>query len=88
MRPDWPDPFLTMPTQKNFDPLLIFMNLYEHAKKPGLFHLTMPTQKNFGPLLIFMNLYEHTKNPGLFHLLIVELQSILESSHQTGHTHF
>ena len=30
--PDWPHPFLTIPTQKSFDQLLIFMNLYQHAK--------------------------------------------------------
>ena len=30
--PDWPHPFLTMPTPKNFDQLLIFVNLYQHAK--------------------------------------------------------
>ena len=31
--PDKPHPFLTMPTQKFFDQLLIFVNLYQHAKK-------------------------------------------------------
>ena len=31
-RPDWPDPFLTILNQKFFDQLLIFMNLYKHAK--------------------------------------------------------
>ena len=31
-RADWPHPFLTMPTQKYFDELLIFVNLYQHAK--------------------------------------------------------
>ena len=30
--PDWPRPFLTMSTQKNFDYLLIYVNLYQHAK--------------------------------------------------------
>ena len=30
--PDWPHPFLTMPYQKKFDQILIFMNLYQHAK--------------------------------------------------------
>ena len=31
-RPDWPYPFLTMPNQKMFNQLLIFANLYQHAK--------------------------------------------------------
>ena len=31
-RLDWPHPFLTMPTKKIFDQLLIFVNLYQHAK--------------------------------------------------------
>ena len=29
---DWPHPFLTMPTTKIFNHLLICMNLYQHAK--------------------------------------------------------
>ena len=36
--PDKPHPFLTMPTQKFFDQLLIFVNLHQHAKKQ-FFHL-------------------------------------------------
>ena len=31
-RQDWPNPFLTMPNQKNFNQLLILMNLYQHSK--------------------------------------------------------
>ena len=31
-RLDWPHPFLTMPTKKIFDQLLIFVNRYQHAK--------------------------------------------------------
>ena len=34
--PDWPHPFLTMPTQKTFDQLLIFVNLYQHAKNQAI----------------------------------------------------
>ena len=30
--PDWPHPFLTMPTQKKIDQLLIYVNFYQHAK--------------------------------------------------------
>ena len=35
---DWPHSFLTMPTPKIFDQLLIFVNLYQHVKI-HLFHL-------------------------------------------------
>ena len=31
-RPDWPHPFLTIPNQKIFNQLLIFVHLYQHAK--------------------------------------------------------
>ena len=31
--PDWPHSFFTIPTQKLFDQLLVFANLYQHAKK-------------------------------------------------------
>ena len=30
--PDWPHPFLTLPTQKSFDQLLIFVIVYQHEK--------------------------------------------------------
>ena len=30
---DWQHQFLTMPNQKYFDQLFIFVNLYQHAKK-------------------------------------------------------
>ena len=47
----WPDLphlfFLTMPTQKMFDQLLIFVNLDQHAKNQ-LFHLFIPQIVNFG----------------------------------------
>ena len=35
--PHWPHPFLTMPTPEIFKHLLIYMNLYQHAKKLGQF---------------------------------------------------
>ena len=41
----------------------------------------------FDQLLIFVNLYQHAKNK-LLHLFILRIQSILESHHQTSHTHF
>ena len=35
-RPDWPSPFLTTTKQKIFDQLLIFVNLYQHAKNEAV----------------------------------------------------
>ena len=35
-RPDWPHPFLTMSNQKIFNRPVIFVNLYQHAKKEVL----------------------------------------------------
>ena len=36
-RVPWPDcPFLTIPTQKPFDQLLIYVNLYQHAKNQAI----------------------------------------------------
>ena len=35
-RPDWPHPFLIMPTKKIFDQLLIDVNLYQHAKNEAI----------------------------------------------------
>ena len=49
--------------------------------------LTMPTQKSLKQLLAFLNLYQHLKI-WLLDLCILEIQSILESCNQTGHTHF
>ena len=34
---NWSHPFLTLPTQKIFDLILIYVNLYQHAKKSGYF---------------------------------------------------
>ena len=34
--PDWPQPFLTMSTQKVFDQLLIYVSLYQHAKNQAI----------------------------------------------------
>ena len=34
--PDWPCPFLTMSTQKIFDQLLIYVNLYKYAKNQAI----------------------------------------------------
>ena len=35
-RPDWPYSFLTMPNQKIFNQLLIFVNLYQHPKNEAV----------------------------------------------------
>ena len=33
---NWPNPFLAMPIQKFFDQLLIYVNLYQHAKNQAI----------------------------------------------------
>ena len=38
-RPDWPHSFLTMPHQKLFNQLLIFVNLYQHAKNEAVSYI-------------------------------------------------
>ena len=45
------------------------------------------TQKSLKLLLAFLNLHQHAKISS-FHQFILEIQSILESCDQTGHTHF
>ena len=37
--PDWPHPFLTMHTQKDFDQLLIFVIIYQHAKNQFIYSI-------------------------------------------------
>ena len=75
---DRPHQFLTMPTQKNFHQLLIFVIMYQHAQNqfilfvhssdtvpsPDWPHLflTMLTPKIFNHLLICVKLYQHAKN--------------------------
>ena len=44
------------------------------------------TQKSLKLLLAFLNLHQHAKISS-FHQFILEIQSILESCDQTGHTH-
>ena len=46
----------------------------------------MPAQKNFDQLLIFVNLYQHAQNQ--FIPSVHSSDTILESHHVTGHTHF
>ena len=45
------------------------------------------TQKSLKLLLAFLNLHQHAKISS-FHQFILEIQSILESFNQAGHTHF
>ena len=92
--PDWPHPFLTMPTQTFSDQLLIFVNLYPYAKNqvtPSDHSLDtvifkVPSHGWLHPILtmpaptIFMKLYQHAKNK-----LIPLVNSILESNDQIGH---
>ena len=99
LSPHWPHPFLTMPTPKTFNHLLVCISLYLHANnhlaqsahsrdtvnfrvlRPYWTHafLSMPNQNIFNQLLIFVHLYQHAKN-----MFILQIQSILESCHQTG----
>ena len=57
--PDWPHPFLTIPTQKSIYQLLTFCESVSTWKK-----ISLP------------------------YLFILQIQSVLESHHQTGHTYF
>ena len=47
----------------------------------------MPTQKLLNELSTFLNLYQYPQNQ-LLYLFLFTIQSILESHHQTSHTHF
>ena len=84
--PDWPHPFLTMPTPKNFDQLLIFVNLYQHAKNQFIPSLHSSDTINFKvhshdwphPLLTM-------PTPETFKLIFMILYQHAESSHQIGH---
>ena len=85
-----------MPTQKSFDQLLIFVNLYQQARNQfiqsvhSLVNFKVPSHDWPQPFLtmptpktfklIFMKLYQHAKNK-----LIPLVNSILESSDQIGH---
>ena len=56
---------------------------FPRPKRPFTFLNT--TQKLLKKLLAFLNLYQHSKNQ--FIKLILEIQPILESWDQSGHTH-
>ena len=44
----WQHPLLTMPTQKVYDQLLIFVNLYQHAKNQFILSVHSLDAVNFG----------------------------------------
>ena len=75
-----------MPTQKNFDQLLIFVNLYQHAKNQFIPSLHSSDTVNFKvhshdwphPLLTM-------PTPETFKLIFMILYQHAESSHQIGH---
>ena len=43
-RPDWPYPIFTMLNQKNFNQLLIFVNLYQHIKMRLFYQFVLEKQ--------------------------------------------
>ena len=45
--PDWPHPFFSILTQKIFDQLLIFLNLYQHAKNQFIPSVHSSDKSNF-----------------------------------------
>ena len=96
--PDWPHPFFTMSSQKFFDQLLIFVNLYQHAKNQFIPSVHSQIQ----PILKSHNMTGHThfwtsQPPKTFKLIFMKLyqyaknkliplvDSILESSDQIAH---
>ena len=48
-RPDWSHPLFTMPNQKMFDQLLIFVNLYQHAKNYTVSSICVGEMVDFNP---------------------------------------
>ena len=96
--PNWPHPFLTMPTQNYFDQLLIWVNLHQHAKNQFIpsvhssdtVSVKVPSHDWPNPFLIMWN-------PKTFQSIFMKLyqhaknkliplvNSILEFSNQIGH---
>ena len=96
--PPWPHPFLTMPTQKTFDQLLIFVNLYQHAKNQLIPTVhSSDTVNSKVPSHYWPNQFLTMPIPKTFKLIFLKLyqhaknkliplaNSILESSDQIGH---
>ena len=96
---EWPNPFLTIPTQKFFDQLLTFLNLYQHAKKQFIPSVHSSDTVNFikAPSHDWPHLFLTMSTPKTFKLIFMKLyqhanntliplfNSILESSNQIGH---
>ena len=74
--PDLPHPYSTMPTQKDFDQILLFVNLYQHAKIQFIPSVHSSDTVNFIvlapdwpylflvmpiPKFVPLNLYQHAK---------------------------
>ena len=96
--PDWPHPSLTMPTQKNCDQLLIFVNLYQHAKNQFIPSVHSSDTVNFKvPSHDWPHPVLTMPTPKTFKLIFMKLyqyaknkliplvDSILESSDQIAH---
>ena len=96
--PHWPHPFLTMPTQKIFDQLLIFVNLYQHAKNQFIPSVHSSDTVNFKvPSHAWPHQFFMIPTPKTFKLIFMKLyqyaknkliplvNSILVFSDQTGH---
>ena len=96
--PDWPNPFLTMPTQTNFDQLLIFVNLYQHAKNQFIPSAHSSDTVNFKvPSHDWPHPFLNMPTPATFKLIFRKLYQhaknkliplvklILESCDQIGH---
>ena len=72
--PGWPYPFLTKPTQKCFDQLLIFVNLYQHAKSQFIPSVHSSDTVNFKvPLLDWPHLFLTMPTPKTFKLIFMNL---------------
>ena len=79
---------ITVSTQKISSIHKLIQQMIGSCKLNGHAHLVITsTQKSLKLLLAFLNLHQHAKISS-FHQFILEIQSILESFNQAGHTHF
>ena len=96
--PNWSHPFLTITTQKNFNQLLIFVNLYQHAKNQFIPSVHSSDTVNFKvPSHDWPHPFLTMPTPKTFKLIFMKLyqyaknkliplvNSILESSNQMAH---
>ena len=97
-RPDWSQAFLTMPSKKIFDQLLMFVNQYQHAKNQFIpsvhssdkFNFKVPSHDWQHPVLTIptsktVQLILMKFDQHAKNKLIPLVNSILESSNQLGH---